>query len=215
MLCIINITIMSIKKFDFENSAITDSKSNMWFQGKSVALTLGYVDTTSAIRKHVDDNDKVKRGDIKGVPNDTLTHNEKCQIYINRNGLKQLLIKSRMISSTDIAKRMNIDVSNHKYECKESEALGAIMKTFKGEKMRTQYKVLDYRIDLYFPDYDLCIECDENGHDDRDEEYEKTRQRRITKKLTCQWLRFNPDSKDFNIFDLMNQIFIIIKSKNI
>jgi very-short-patch-repair endonuclease len=85
-----------------------------------------------------------------------------------------------------------------------------IVVAFKGENMKTQHPVLDYRIDLYFPDYNLAIECDENGHSDRSPAEERRRRRRITKKINCQWLRFNPDSTDFNIFDVINQIFTII-----
>ena len=33
--------------------------------------------------------------------------------------------------------------------------------------MQTQYKVLSYRIDLYFHDYKLAIENDEKGHSGR------------------------------------------------
>ena len=35
------------------------------------------------------------------------------------------------------------------------------------EDMQTQYKVLGYRIDLYFQGYKLAIEIDENWHSDR------------------------------------------------
>ena len=38
--------------------------------------------------------------------------------------------------------------------------------------MIEQYHVDGYRIDLYFPEYKLAIECDEFGHRDRDLEYE-------------------------------------------
>ena len=33
--------------------------------------------------------------------------------------------------------------------------------------MQTQYKVLSYRIDLYFQDYKLAMEIDENRHRNR------------------------------------------------
>ena len=33
--------------------------------------------------------------------------------------------------------------------------------------MKTQYKVLKYRIELYFHDYKLAIKIDEIGHCDR------------------------------------------------
>ena len=38
--------------------------------------------------------------------------------------------------------------------------------------MQTQYSVLGYRIDLCFQDYKLALETDENGHSDRNIEYE-------------------------------------------
>ena len=39
--------------------------------------------------------------------------------------------------------------------------------------MQTQYNVLSYRIDLYFHDYKLAIEIDENGRSDKNFDYEK------------------------------------------
>ena len=46
------------------------------------------------------------------------------------------------------------------------------MSSFEGENMQTQYSVLGYRIDVYFHDYKLEIEIDENGHGDRKIGYE-------------------------------------------
>jgi very-short-patch-repair endonuclease len=133
--------------------------------------------------------------------------------FIKHDDVIKFLVASRKPTATDLAKEFGVNVLNHKYECKESETLGAIMKAFKGEKMRLQHPVFEYQVDLYFPDYNLCIECDENGHADREDKDEKKRQRRITKKLKCQWLRFDPDDPDFNIFETINQIFTIIKAK--
>ena len=39
-----------------------------------------------------------------------------------------------------------------------------------------QYSKLGYRIDLYFHYYKLAIEIDENGHSDRNTEYEIKKQ---------------------------------------
>ena len=38
--------------------------------------------------------------------------------------------------------------------------------------MQTWYSVVGYRIDLYFHDYKLAIEIDENGRSDRNIDYE-------------------------------------------
>ena len=41
------------------------------------------------------------------------------------------------------------------------------MHLIEGEDMQTQYTVIGYRIDLYFHKYNLAIEVDELGHNDR------------------------------------------------
>ena len=53
-----------------ELTSYIDNKQNIWFLGKDVAKILGYSDTTQAIRKHVDDEDKYKGGvETTGVCN--------------------------------------------------------------------------------------------------------------------------------------------------
>lgn len=187
---------------------IVDGKT--WYRAKDVADVLGYKDTSQAIRKNVDEEDKATLSYL--LPDKKCNKNLANSKYINMDGFRSLVVRSRMSESSVIANELGIVVHNHKYECKESESIGAIMKAFAGEKMNTQHTVLQYRIDLYFPDYNLAIECDENNHNDRNPAEERRRQRRITKKLKCQWLRFDPDSDDFSIFNVINQIFTIIKT---
>ena len=78
------------------------------------------------------------------------------------------------------------------------------MDVFKGEQMLTQFSVDGYKIDLYFPRHQLAVECDEFGHKDRGIEYQVRRQKYIENKLGCQFIRFNPDARDFNIFEVAN-----------
>ena len=49
--------------------------------------------------------------------------------------------------------------------------------------METQYTVFGYRIDLYFHDYKLRIEINENGQSDRNICYEIKRQKGIEQEL--------------------------------
>ena len=77
--------------------------------------------------------------------------------------------------------------------------------------MQTQYSVLGYRIDLYFHDYKLVIEVDEIRHKDRNINHEIKRQKALEKELSCEFIRNNPDEKDFNIFKAKNEIFRHIK----
>ena len=82
---------------------------------------------------------------------------------------------------------------------------------FAGENMRAQYNVLSYRIDLYFYDYKLAIETDENGYIDTITDYEIKRQKTIEQELGCKFLRIDTDEEDFNIFRTISEIFRHIK----
>ena len=54
-------------KLGIELTSYVDNKQNIWFQGKDVAKILGYSDTDQAIRKHVDEEDKIKQARSDGV----------------------------------------------------------------------------------------------------------------------------------------------------
>ena len=81
------------------------------------------------------------------------------------------------------------------------------METFEGENMETQYSVLNDKIDLYFHEYKLAVEIDENNHQGRNKNYEKQRQKEIENKLSCAFIIINPDKENFNISSAKNKIF--------
>ena len=85
------------------------------------------------------------------------------------------------------------------------------MDAFEGENMQTQYSVLGYKIDLYFHDYELAIEVDEKGHKGRNIDNEIKRQKALEKELGYEFVRINPDEKDFNFSKTKNEIFRHIK----
>ena len=95
---------------------------------------------------------------------------------------------------------------------KEQDALSQVMQAFNGEEMIRQFGAGKYRIDLYFPKYKLAIEYDEFDHHDRDIGYEVERQLHIEQLLNCNFVRFSPDAKDFCILEVVNKIFVQIKS---
>ena len=88
---------------------------------------------------------------------------------------------------------------------KEQSVLTAMMISTERENMHTQYKVLRYSIDLYFHDYKLAIEIDENGNSDRNIDQEIKRQKAI--ELGCKFIGIDPDKKDFDIFKTVDEIF--------
>lgn len=63
--------------------------NEVWFVGKDVAEALGYSDTNQAIRKHIDEEDKLTR-QIDGI-------GQKREMYIiNESGLYSLVLSSKL-----------------------------------------------------------------------------------------------------------------------
>ena len=89
--------------------------------------------------------------------------------------------------------------------------LTKIISSFEGENIQTQYNVLSYTIDFYFHDCKLAIEIDENGHNDRNIDYEIKRQKAIEQELGCKFIRIDPNQEYFDIFRAINEIFRHIK----
>ena len=83
---------------------------------------------------------------------------------------------------------------------------------FEGEIILTQHCVKNKRLDAYFSKYKLGIEVDEYNHEGRNLEYEQSRKFMIgSHGITI--IRANPDTADFDMNRLINQIYThIIKS---
>lgn len=76
-----------------------------------------------------------------------------------------------------------------------------------------QYAVLTYRIDLYFPDYGIAVECDEFLSHLGCATTDDKRQHAIEHELKCVFIRFNPDWKKFKIQSIIAQIFKLISKQ--
>ena len=61
--------------------------------------------------------------------------------------------------------------------------------------MKTQYIVLDYRINLYFHDYKLAIEICANDHSDRNTVYNTKGKKKKNKNLDVGSLELIPEKK--------------------
>lgn len=93
---------------------------------------------------------------------------------------------------------------------KEQITIGQIKKAFKNVRALQQYRVAQYRVDLYFPDYRIAVECDEGGHRSYTREEEVKRQKYIEENLDCIFVRYNPDDPAFNIGDVIHQIIALV-----
>ncbi len=186
-----------------------------WFCGKDVAKVIGYTNARKAIGDHVDSVHKTRLGTLIEKLENTiplyLTGNQKITTFINKTGMVSLMTYSRMPNKEEFVKWYEKNY-NIKFKVikllKEQETVGQLIKVFDYKNIKTQYVVGNYRIDLYFIDAKIAIECDEFGHRDREPEYEKTREQHIKKTLGCKFIRYNPDDPEFCIFDVIKEINI-------
>ena len=199
-----------IRKWEFDDGFICYSANDIGkiLRIKQVSVSIKNFDNSEII--DTETREKYNIITYRRYKNDTRKDNS--IILLTNKGLKKFLCISRSPESSQLAKFFNIDVNETKVTPIESTTIKIIQDTFNGEEMHFQYWVDKYRVDLYFPKYRIAIECDENGHSDRDLKYELQREEHIKEKLNCTFVRYNPDSINFNISYVLNSIFRIILS---
>ena len=92
----------------FENPAFGKIKTVVknaepWFVGKEIATILGYKDTSDALKKHVDDDDK-------GVGKMPTPGGKQKVIIINESGLYSLVISSKLPQAKSFKRWITKDV---------------------------------------------------------------------------------------------------------
>jgi len=137
------------------------------------------------------------------------SHGEHNKSYITLTLLLKIVNKTRKESSLDICNTLNINIHSNKFTCIETYSLKSIIDTFSGEKIIKQFKINKYFVDLYFEEYNLAIECDENHYNIS---YDNNRENEIIDELNCVFIRYKPFEKDFNIFNVLNKIYLHIKN---
>ena len=150
--------------------------------------------------------------DIK-VLFDTITKGGKQKmLYTTYKTILQIIVKSRKPNVIEFANKMNLYLETKIYSCIESDTLKCILDSFQNEEMILQYKINNYLLDLYFPKYKLIIECDESKHQRTQNKLNDIKRENDIKNLieNCIFIRYNPEEKDFNIFKIINKIFIHI-----
>jgi very-short-patch-repair endonuclease len=184
-----------------QNFRYLEKEDDIWFVARDILNILDISNTTETLKSIHSINIKKE---LILVKNGFQRQNMKI---INTDGLKQILQSTRskkvdvLINSLS-AFQISFDTI---FVCKEASFLRIISESFISLNQKKEYTVKNYRIDLYFIDYKLAIECDENtGH--KNSIYEKNRQEFLEKELYCSFIRFNPDEKNFNIGFVIHKI---------
>lgn len=133
---------MGIYTFDGNKLKIIKNDNNIWFNGKNIAIILGYKNSRKAIYDHVDCEDKTPLYMLKSKGNDSerFIKNFKNTIYINESGLYSLLLKSNKSKAKVFKYWLTKDI------------LPEIRKNCKYEFKNRTYKMLTFSINT---EYDL------------------------------------------------------------
>lgn len=126
-------------------------------------------------------------------------------VLFTENGVRRLLSNSR----TPAAERLRSLLDDKKYyynSIPEMKFVASLQKAFPGENIELQKQVLGYRIDLYFTDYNIAVEFDEEHHHAHID-LDAIRQARIETELKCTFVRARPSD---DICDIIGEIYTLI-----
>jgi hypothetical protein len=179
----------------FKNEKIINygSYENPLFKAKDIGDLLG-IDQIRKTLESLDTKFKIKKKALT-------KSGEQNQWFLTIDGIKYVLSISRKPKSINLCKLFNIEY-NIKIVAKETQFIYQIKTAFKNYNMKEQFSCLNYRIDLYFTDYNLAIEFDEN-HSYKNSINDKIRQNEIEEYLQTKILRVKYND---NIFEIINII---------
>jgi very-short-patch-repair endonuclease len=195
---------------------IVGTSEKPWFKADDVCKALGYKYTANALNTHVKSQYKSVLNDLvdgSSLSGSIRRDREGQQPYITKRGCEILMSKCKKLRDKNFIKTFAADWAlnvNIVQDTKEQEFIGAIRKAFSHLPMEPQFRIGDYRIDLYLTSLKIAVECDERGHSDRDVSKEVARQAYIENQLGCRFLRFNPDAKDFCIYGTINELMRMV-----
>ena len=96
------------------------------------------------------------------------------RIFIQKELTTKVIMDCRTTAAHKFGTRLGFK-QDYVMLAKEQSVPTKINSSFNRENMQTQYSVFVYNIDLYFHDYKLTTEIDENSHSDRNTDYETKR----------------------------------------
>ena len=153
-------TILSLVPFTFnkvELQVVTiDSKE--WWRVKEICKDLKYQrQTAKVIKDHCSGENSAYRYQLSKFPAAEISVNwpkdsQKYNLYINEEGLRELVLTSQQPQAGLLAEKLGINVHKRKYMSKENSSIEIILGTFDGEEMIRQFHIGKYHIDLYFPE---------------------------------------------------------------
>ncbi len=152
------------KNNDFKEIRVIEIENEPWFVGKDIAENLGYKDTSDAIKRHIDNEDKLTRCF-------TDSGQSREMIVINESGLYSLILSSKLPTAKKFKRWVTSDIlptiRKHGMYAKDEllenpDLLIATLQELKKE--REQKLVLEQKVNELQPKanyYDVVLNCKE------------------------------------------------------
>jgi very-short-patch-repair endonuclease len=157
----------------------------------------------------LNDNDIIsKKIDIEVQRKNNRAYSQKavgCKL-LTLSGLKKILCAVRRPIAQHILDYYEI-TENNKFQCEESKWLKHIKEVFQDEEIFFQHYVQSYKLDAYFPKYNIVIEVDEYSH--RSYDFTKRLERCTTLNTALKnphYVRFDPYDTDITIYQIIGKI---------
>ena len=210
--------IMIFNNEEFGQVRTLTIENKPYFVGKDIAEILGYSRPTKAIQDHCKGVLKQRIGVTTGFKTDgTPTYQEVEMSLIPIEDVYTLIAKAKTASTLKKEKLIKeLGLNNNMFVIetrKEIEFLDMLEKTLEpfDYTLVRQYKVLNYKIDLYIQDLNIAIEYDENNHINYSYEQHEGRQKEIEKELSCKFIRVSDkESNLYNIGLVMKKIMEVM-----
>jgi very-short-patch-repair endonuclease len=197
-----------IKFCQKHNVPIEGEFPDCWVPSNTLAEILEMKKIRSTLQFYPEEYKKLKK---------TLTvGGAQTSLWISYAGFKMLVANSRKPKARCIAEELKLGIGRFHCVSVESETISFIRKAFEGEATSLQHAFGRYRVDLYFKDYKLVVECDEeNTHNSKEKRsYDLKRQKYIEDHFACTFVRYRPQSDKDALPKIINQIYIhIMKNK--
>jgi very-short-patch-repair endonuclease len=134
--------------------------------------------------------------------------------HLTHKGLEKLAFASRSSESMKMNELLGMAVARKWFPCIELDVITNLLAAFRSENVCRQFACEKYRIDLYFVDYKIAVECDELQHtSESNKTKDEMRETVLKQKLHCEFIRFNPFDPQFNVFELIGKIHSAITEK--
>jgi very-short-patch-repair endonuclease len=134
--------------------------------------------------------------------------------HLTHKGLEKLLSASRSSESMKMTELLGMEIARKWFPCIELDVITNLLHAFRCENVCRQFACEKCRIDLYFIDHKIAVECDELHHmSESNKIKDEMRETRLKQKLNCEFIRFNPFDPQFNVFELIGKIHSAIIEK--